>query len=423
MARGGQRRNARALRPCGAATGEGVTADAMHEDRLRRVAWVTGRLNVGGLSTFLLDAASRFAERGVRSLLVAGAPGPHEGDLSAEARARGIEVCLVPEMGRAVSPLDDLVALRRVYAALRAFRPDVVQTQTAKAGAIGRAAAVAARVPLIVHTFHGHVFEHYFSPAISRVVRLSERVLANASDVVASVSARQASEIAAHLSLPPKAVATLPIGVDTRRFDHIDEHRYVFRREMDVPDDVALVLALGRMIAIKRLDVLVEAVAQSRVAAKPGAAAARAHLVLVGDGDRRESLASLVKARGYDSFVRFCPFRRDLPRIFADADVVALPSRAEGTPMVVLEAMAAGRAIVATTVGGIPDLVTDGRTGILVPPDDTTSLAKAIGRLCDDRALRDSLGRAAALDARERFDIDRSIDQLSAFYRAELARR
>jgi glycosyltransferase involved in cell wall biosynthesis len=267
-----------------------------------------------------------------------------------------------------------------------------------------------------VHTFHGHVFEGYFPPLASLAITFAERVLARVGDAVVALSPSQAEELAERWHIGRAPLPVVPMGIELGPLLSADAERGALRRELAVPGGVPVIAFVGRLIAIKGLSTLLQSLAGLR---REGIAF---RLVVAGDGDRRASLEREARGAGLGSWAHFLGWRRDLPRLYADADVVALPSRREGVPVSVMEAMAAGRPVVAAHVGGVPDLVEDGRTGCLVPPGDPIALARAVRDLLADPARRRAMGDAARATARERFDVERSAGALDAFYRGLLAR-
>jgi glycosyltransferase involved in cell wall biosynthesis len=324
-------------------------------------------------------------------------------------------VVSIPEMRRDLRPDLDLRAGLRILGELRRLRPDIVQTQTAKAGALGRVAARIAGVPAVVHTFHGHVFAHYFGSWTSQGIVLAERGLAGLADAVVALSPSQARELESKYAVGRGRVVVLPLGIELKPFLTAGSVRGELRRELCLPAQIPIVAYLGRLIGIKELSLLLGAVERL---VRGGRAL---FLVLAGDGDQRQALEAEARDRGLAGWVRFTGWRRDVHRIYADADIVALTSRSEGTPVSILEAMAAGRPVVATRVGGIPDLVEHERTGLLVPPGDEGALAEALERLLLRPEERDAMGAAAREVARRRFDVEKAALELDAFYRRLLA--
>jgi glycosyltransferase involved in cell wall biosynthesis len=334
-----------------------------------RVARIITRLNVGGpaLQAVLLDEGldpDRF-----ETLLIAGSEDPLEGNIL-EIRGLSKKFLRIPAMRRAVSPALDLRALVQLVRALRAFRPDVVHTHLAKAGSLGRIAAWAAGVPITVHTFHGNVFRGYFSERRAAVFLLIERILARWTTRIIAVSARQATELESlGIARPPRLVR-VPEGLDLQPFIAADAGG--LRRELDVSEDVPLVGIVGRLVPIKGVDVFLTA------ASIVGRLRRDAVFVVVGDGESRLVLEAQVRSLGMSEAVRFLGWRADLPSLYASLDVVVLTSHNEGTPLSLMEALATGRPVVATAVGGVPDMISSAECGLLVPDGDAEAVAEAI---------------------------------------------
>jgi glycosyltransferase involved in cell wall biosynthesis len=379
---------------------------------------VITRLNIGGpaihaiLLTEALDDGRVFD-----STLVTGVTAPHEGDFLHLAQERSIEPVVVPELGREVSPVDDLVALARLVGLVRRAQPDVVHTHMAKAGTLGRLAAALCRVPLIVHTYHGHVFHGYFGRAKTRVFLTIERALAKVTQRIVVVGERQRNEIAAFGVAPREKLLAIPLGLELGRFLQAEEHRGELRRELALPRDAPLVGIVARLVPIKAHEDFLQA-ARLIVERMP-----EARFLIVGDGERRAELERLVDNLGLRSSVRFLGWRSDLDRVYADLDVVALASRNEGSPVALIEALAAARPVVSTAVGGVPEVVVDGQTGLLVPPSNPPALAQATLDLLGDRDYAARLGAAGRTHVYPRHDARRLVDDMRGLYLRELAAR
>lgn len=372
-----------------------------------RVMRVIARLNVGGPAVHVILLAERLGPPRFASTLVCGQIGPHEGDMSYLARARGVQPVVIPQLGRELSPLRDTITLWRLWRLMRAARPHVVHTHTAKAGFVGRVAARLAGVPAVVHTFHGHVFHGYFSPAKTRLFIALERFCARLSSRVLTVSERLKDELVAYGIAPAEKISVVPLGLDLAPFAETPRGAGQLRRELGLSRDAPLVGIVGRLAPIKNHRLFLEAAAQI----EPGA-----HVAIVGDGELRADLEAQAAALGLADRAHFLGWRRDLPAIYSDLDALVIASDNEGTPVSLIEAMAAGAPVVSTAVGGAPDLIDDGRTGLLVPPGDAPTLAAAINRLLHDPAGARSLAEAARPLALARFGIDRLAADLSALY-------
>jgi glycosyltransferase involved in cell wall biosynthesis len=378
-----------------------------------RVARVIARLNIGGPAQHVTLLTAGLDRVRFVTTLITGVVGEREGDFTEAARARGVEPVVIPELGRAIRPTRDLVALCKLVRLFRRLRPDIVHTHTAKAGALGRLAARVAGVPVTVHTFHGHVLEGYFSPAATRAFLAIERWLARGTDRLVTVSPRLRAQLLAMGIGRPDQVEVVPLGLDLGRFRRDrGASAPALRASLGLAPRTPLLGSVGRLVPIKDHPTLFRAVAQLE---SDGEAA---HLVVVGDGDDRPALARLAQALGVSARVHFLGWRADLETILNELDVVICSSRNEGTPVALIEAMAAGVAVLSTEVGGVADLVTHGETGWLVPPGDPSAMAGAIRRLLAEPNLRARLAAAGRGVALDRHNVTQLIARIERLYTA-----
>jgi glycosyltransferase involved in cell wall biosynthesis len=343
---------------------------------MARVVRIIARLNVGGPAIHAVLASSGMGAD-YPTLLVTGHCGPAEGDMAYLAAEHGVEPVVIPELGRAVSPFDDLRAFVKLVALLRRERPDIVHTHTAKAGTLGRLAAILCGVPVRVHTFHGHVFAGYFPPWQTQLFLAVERLLGRFTHRIVTLSDGLRRELVERYHIAPwDTVAVIPLGLDLQPMAACAARRGELRRELGVGKSARLVGIVGRLVPIKNHDLFLDA-----FAALPRRGARAVHGVVVGGGELEARLRQRVRALGLADRVHFLGWRRDLAPVYADLDVAVLTSRNEGTPVALIEAMAAGVPVVATAVGGAPDLLDHGEQGELVPPPfRAADLAAAIGR-------------------------------------------
>ena len=380
-----------------------------------RILRIIARLNVGGPALHVSYLTRHLDERGYETALIAGRVGADEGSMEYAARELGIEPILLEELQREISLLDDVRAVVRLRRLIRELRPHVVHTHTAKAGAVGRVAALlagSARPPVIVHTFHGHVLRGYFSPHVTTVFRWVERVLAQRTDALVAVSAEVRDELVDYGIAPQSRFRVVRLGLDLgTRTAAPPGTREEERRALGIAGDAYVVAWLGRMTEIKRVDVLLRAVALLAEHVPS------AHAILAGGGP-----LELARELGIDDVVHFVGMRPDVAAVLAAADVVALSSANEGTPVSLIEALAAGRPAVSADVGGVRDVVAHDETGLLVPPLDAGALADALTTLAKDPARRARLGERARADVRERYSVERLVDDVDRLYRELLAR-
>lgn len=391
---------------------------AGHPEPRVRVLRVIARMNAGGpayhvsLLSGLLDP-DRF-----ESLLVTGDVGKGEASLADMAEALGVRRRRVPALGPELRPLADFRALGALIRIVRAFEPDVVHTHTAKAGMLGRLAALAARRrPVIVHTYHGHVLEGYFGAAKTALYRSLERKLAGVSDRLIGVSQATVDDLVRLRVAPREQFSVVPLGLVLDSFLALDpDERGRVRTLLRVADDEVLLTFVGRLVRIKRVERLLDAVAAARAHGAPVV------LAVVGDGELRARLEARAEQLDIADRVRFLGHRRDLAEIVAATDIAVLSSDNEGTPVSLIEAAAGARPLVATRVGGVADVVAEG-TGILVAADDPEALARALVELANDPARRRELGLKAREHVAERYRADLLLERFAALYDELLARR
>jgi glycosyltransferase involved in cell wall biosynthesis len=343
---------------------------------------------------------------------VAGRPGPGEGSFEGLARRYGACLTLLPSLSPEIDPRADLTALWELRKVVRGFRPHIVHTHTAKAGALARTAALLAGEdprPLIVHTYHGHVLEGYFGPVVTAGYRMAERGLARFSDRLVGVSQATVDDLVRLRVAPRERFAVIPVGLELDRFLSLDPRP-------GHGQDEAVALYAGRLVPIKHVDLLLRALARAR------GAGARLRLVVLGDGELRPGLEQLALELGIAASVAFLGYRDDVLPYLAVADIAVLSSANEGTPVALIEAAAAARPLIGTRVGGVADVVAPG-CGRLVERGDEEGLAAALSELAADRGLRLGLGARARAHVRTRYAGERLLADVERLYGELLAGR
>jgi glycosyltransferase involved in cell wall biosynthesis len=268
---------------------------------------------------------------------------------------------------------------------------------------------------VVAHTFHGHILDGYFGLLKTGLLRQMERALARMTDAILAVSERVKRDLVAHGVASPDRITVMPLGLELEPF--LASHRVKgrFRAELGLDARERLVGIVGRLFPIKNHQLFLEA-AELVMRSDD-----QARFVVVGDGILRPQLEARARAMGIGDRVVFTGWRRDLPCIYADLDLLVISSDNEGTPVVAIEAMASGCPVVATSVGGVPDVVRNGENGVLVPPRSRRELAEGIAKILKDQPLRASLGETARADVRERFDSRRMIADRERLYLGLLA--
>jgi glycosyltransferase involved in cell wall biosynthesis len=382
-----------------------------------RILRVIARLNMGGPAIHVANLAAGLETRGYHTTLVAGSLARGEDSMAFVAERLGVSVVSVPEIQREVALVHDARSIRRLTTIFREVRPHILHTHTAKAGALARAAAIvagAARPPIVVHTFHGHVLKGYFGPGRTAFFRHVERTLARYSDVLVAVSPEVRDELVEHGVAPHDKFTIIRLGIplDERLGDETAELDY--RRLYGIPEDAFVVGWVGRMTGVKDTGAVLEIVRATR---ERGIDAV---LCMVGDGPDRGRLEQHAHDLGIARSTYFVGYQPDVAGYYRLFDAFLLPSVNEGTPVSAIEALASGTPVVATRVGGVPDVVHEAVDGFLVEPGDTQAAAERLATLARDPELRALLGEAGRQSARERYSVERLVDDVDRLYRTLL---
>lgn len=393
-----------------------------------KIVRIITRLNIGGPTLHAVLLTERLNNTACRSILVTGRVGKSEGDMLYYAHQHGVTPITVPELGREISWWDDLVALWKLYRLCRKERPDIVHTHTAKAGTLGRIAAVLAGVPIRIHTFHGHVFHDYFGRFKTGLFLFIERALALVTTRLIVISSSQLGDLSSRYRIAPREKFRLiPLGLDLSPF-----LQQVPLRERSQETSGVLEAAIGfigRLVPVKnpRLAVqVIEELTRRRRADRP------VRLIIVGDGELKPDLQEDVRRKGLDGCVLFAGWKTDLTQVYAGLDLVILTSLNEGTPVALIEAMASGLPFVSTRIGGVSDLMVgptelirdpDGRplfsvfaNGILVEPGEVEGFVAAVEYLLDRPTRMKQMGAAGRDFAKERFSKERLVSETERLY-------
>jgi glycosyltransferase involved in cell wall biosynthesis len=384
-----------------------------------KILRVIARLNMGGPALHVAYLTAGLRKRGYDTTLVAGSLARGEDSMAFVAAGLDVDVVRIDELGREISPLRDLLATVRLARLIRRERPQILHTHTAKAGTVGRVAALLAgsrRPPIIVHTFHGHVLRGYFGPVRSRLFRLLERWLASNTTALVAVSPQVRDDLVALGVAPREQFIVIRLGIELdERVGAEQNGRAESRRYLGIPGDRFAVGWIGRMTAVKRTDDVLVAFQQLRDRGID------ACLCMVGDGPDREHLERRAQELGVVRDTLFLGYQEEVAPFYAAFDALVLPSGNEGTPVSAIEALAAGRPVVATRVGGVPDVVRDGEDGFLVEAGATTDLADRLAQLARDPALRERMGKHGRQRVLPRYAVDRLVDDVDRLYRALLS--
>lgn len=376
------------------------------------VTRVITRLNVGGPSHNAILLSKGLSARGFDTTLISGTVTSREGRID----PAGVHHVSLPALKRALDPLADISAFRSLKRHFSLSRPAIVHTHLAKAGTLGRIAARSADIPHVVHTFHGHVLEGYFSRPASAGFLQIERALARRTDALVAVSQSIRDELLDLGVGTPTQWHVIPLGLDLEPIADSAINSLQARRVLDLPRSGPIVGIVGRLVPIKNHELFLEA-ARLISGERPDTC-----FVIAGDGELRDRLESRGRALLGDR-VRFLGWVHDLPGLYRALDVAVLSSNNEGTPVALIEAAAAATPIVATDVGGVKDVIDHGHTGYVVPPNDAASLAARVTELLNDARGAHRMGTQARGRAITRFGARRSLDEVAHLYDSLLSAR
>jgi glycosyltransferase involved in cell wall biosynthesis len=383
-----------------------------------KVINIVTRLNIGGVAHHVANLMLGLDRTKYEQQLVCGFEGPGERSMREHIQARGVSPILIPQLvGNPRLNISDALAFAHILRLLRQQRPMILHTHTSKAGLLGRVAGRLTGVPIIVHTFHGLVLKGHYGPLKTNLVRAVERWLARLSDSLIAVNDEDKKGLLAYRIAPTHKIEVIPLGLELEHFIDSRKRRGVLQRELGLDSACRLIGIVGRIAPIKNHRLFFDAM--SRVLA----ACASTHVVVAGDGDLRPAMERYVREIGIANRVSFLGWRHDLPQVYTDLDVVVISSSNEGTPVTAIEAMAAARPLVATRVGGLPDVISDGETGYLVAPGNVEQLASAVERVLGDVETTDRLRRNARESVKNKFVVERLATDMDLLYLRLLAEK
>jgi glycosyltransferase involved in cell wall biosynthesis len=372
-----------------------------------KVLHVITRLDWGGSAQNTMLTVLGHDRRRFQPVVIAGTAASADaqgGPVATDANRRqletmGIQCHLIPVLQRSISPIADLLGLVALIRLVRAESPVIVHTHTSKAGILGRLAAWVARVPIVVHTPHGHVFYGHFGRAASWLFLQLERLWARGTDrLIALTSAERAEHLARGVGRPT-GFDVIPSGIDLQPYWNVPEGRCDPPQKPPRLRGSRVIGSVGWLTAVKGHRVLIEATARLKPAYPD------LQTIILGSGPLLRDLQALTASLGLSDSVHFLGMRSDVPAWLATMDVFVLPSLNEGMGRALIEAMAAARPVVASRVGGVPGIVQDRHNGRLVPPGQADSLAAVLADLLDRPSFARELGAAARKSIDVRFGV------------------
>ena len=389
---------------------------------MKRILRIINRFNLGG-PTYNAAYLTKYLGPKYETLLIGGVKEDNEDSSEFILNQLGIEPIIIPGMRRSINAFQDLAAYNYIKRIIKEFKPDIVHTHASKAGMLGRKAAFSMNVPVVVHTFHGHIFHSYFNKLKTKAFINIERLLAKKTSGIIAISQLQKEELSYVYNIAEASkITVIPLGFDLFRFhDNQTEKRYVFRKENYLDDDEIAVGIIGRLVPVKNHSLFVEAIA--RVKQTTGK---KIRGFIIGDGQCRTDIEKLahnlnlvIAPNGSTTLkpdIRFSSWIRKVDYAYAGLDIVTLTSNNEGTPVSLIEAQASCKPIVSTNVGGISDIVVPGETALLSESSNKPAFIENLEKLITQPELRRKMSEKGWAFVGKQFHYSRLVDDTAAFY-------
>jgi glycosyltransferase involved in cell wall biosynthesis len=385
-----------------------------------KVLRIIARLNVGGPAIHVTNLNYYLDQNyGYTSLLVYGSLADGEGSMEYLAAEKNLRTIVLPGLGREINLLKDLKTIWKLYQLIKKEKPDIVHTHTAKAGTVGRIAAKLAGVKKIYHTFHGHVFHSYFGKLKTKLFIYIEKVLALITTKIIVISEKQKNEMLSYGIAKPEKFTVIPLGFELEKFTQIastplsaSQSADYWHSKYNLQPETILVGIVGRLVSVKNHEYFLA------IAAKICAKTDNIRFIVIGDGELRPQLEISARLKGLENKVFFAGFLNEPKKIYGDLDIVALTSKNEGTPVTLIEALACGKPVVSTDVGGIADIVTNDVSGYLCGQNTPEVFAEKIIKLSQDKNLRQTIGTAGQEKVLQVYNVKRLVGDIDRLYKS-----
>src|SRR5690554_433067 len=387
-------------------------------DRKIKVVRIINRFNIGG-PTFNATFLTKFLGDEFETTLIGGVPDEGEKDSLHILEEYGIEAIVIPDIQRNLSLSNDLKAYKKIKRILQEIQPDIVHTHASKAGFLGRAAAISLKIPVIVHTFHGHVFHSYFGTIKTQLFKQIERYLAKRSTGIIAISDLQKNELAEIHKIAPKTkVQVIPLGFDLEKFTHDKErNRKEVRARYNLKENEIAIAIIGRLAPVKDHDYFLNVI---RGLLKKTQTPIR--VFIVGDGSEKtiiQQKAALINAE-YPDTILMTSWILDIASFDQGMDIICLTSKNEGTPVSIIEAQAAGLPVVSTDVGGVRDILEDGKAGFVIKRENIETYIDKLRLLVEDKSLRKSFSIFGEQNVMDKYSYHRLVKDMSSYYKSLL---
>ena len=377
-----------------------------------RVLRIINRFNIGG-PTYNATFLSAFLSDKFETLLIGGLPEPGESDSLYIPEKYGVKPILIPELKRKPNFFTDRKALLEIKKIINEFQPDIVHTHASKAGALGRKAAFDCKVPVVVHTFHGHVFHSYFGKLKTWLYKTIEKRLAQKTSAIIAISQIQHAELTSKYKVAAKEnTHVIPLGFDLNPFQiDLEEKRKNTRVNFGIEDDEIAIAIVGRLTAIKNHTFFIEA-----IEALYGRSTRKLKVFIVGDGEEKSALMAYCASKKSAQQFVFTSWVKDIAGFNPGMDIVCLCSFNEGTPVSLIEAQACNIPVVSTEVGGVQDIVEQNVSGLLSPSNDLEAYVNNLLKLVENENFRKKMSQNGWNNVYHKFGYERLVRDMEQLY-------
>ena len=389
---------------------------------MKKILRIINRFNLGG-PTYNAAYLTKYLEKDYETILIGGQHEESEKSSLHILDDLGLKPIIIPEMQRSLNPYKDQIALRKIIKIIKEFKPDIVHTHAAKAGALGRRAAYKMGVKQIYHTFHGHVFHSYFGNLKTKVFKEIEKNLAKKSTKIIAISEIQKKELSEiHRICPAEKIEVIPLGFDLTRFNtDKDSKRKKFRKKWNLKENEIAIGIIGRLVPIKNhsffIDSIKEIIKKSNFPIRA---------FIVGDGEEKHNLINYVRNINLDysldtspATFHFTSWIKEIDEVNSGMDIICLTSLNEGTPVSLIEAQANGKPIVSTKTGGIKNIVLENKTALLSENNDLHSFSQNLLSLVNNSEKRQLFSKYG-LEKSEEFHYSKLINNVKNLYEKSL---
>ncbi|MBM3184709.1 MAG: glycosyltransferase [Bacteroidetes bacterium] len=386
----------------------------MSAKRKIKILRIINRFNIGG-PTYNATFLTRFMSDDFETVLVGGLPEDGEADSFHILKEYGVKPILIPEFKRNPNFFSDRKALKKIKTIIEEFKPDIVHTHAAKAGALGRKAAFDCKVPVVVHTFHGHVFHSYFGKFKTEIFRRIEKRLASRSTGIIAISEQQKLELSEKYGIAEKnKFEVIPLGFDLDTFQvDLDRKRKETREFYSLNDNQIAVAIIGRLAPIKNHKLFLDSIeiVNRQTTKKPV-------FFIVGDGETRKEIELQIEKikTNQPIDIRLTSWIQDIKTFNAGMDIICLTSNNEGTPVSLIEAQACNIPVISTDVGGVKDIIKENETGFVVPKNNPEKFGKKLLDLIEDEKKREKMSQNGWSFVKDNFHYQRLVKDMENYY-------